>query len=1551
MKSPGERLSHYKIISAIGSGGMGVVYLAEDTTLERRVALKILPPEFAADKDRMSRFVREAKSASSLNHPNIITIYEIGETDGTHFIAAEYVAGETVHLRFKRLQPELQTTLDIAIQVASALDAAHRAGIIHRDIKPDNVMIRPDGLVKLLDFGIAKLLEQELPPVDHEAVTTIKPDGTSPGKVIGTANYMSPEQARGLPVDARSDIWSLGVVVYEILTGQKPFEGETVNHTIVNILEKTPTLVSAFLKDCPAELDGIIQKTLAKNADERYGAATGLLADLKKLQKRLEFEAELAHVSQPGAADAETRIFESAASMRALLPPNNLTEDLPRLIGREKEIAEITNLLRQDNVRLLTMTGIGGTGKTRLAQTVAQRMLPEFTDGVFFVNLAAITDPKLVASTIAQTLGVKEAGGEPILEVLKNHLGAKSVLLVVDNFEQVITAAADISDLLSAGENLKILITSRELLHLKAETGYAVPPLAVPSKETRISFAELANYEAVRFFVERARVAQTDFVLTDENADAVAEICRRLDGLPLAIELAAARVKLFSPAAILTRLSDSLKLLTGGAQDLPERRQTMRGAIAWSYDLLNDGERKLLNRLAVFAGGFTLDAAETIALNSSVQSSDSGIDIFDGVSSLLDKSLILRRDQTDGEPRFRMLVVVREFALEKLAENDEADEIKRLHANFYNAFSEKAKLELNGVKAAEWYEKLEQEHDNIRAALRWALDIEPQTALRFTLSNYSFWARHGYLAEGCQWMTEALEKSGKDADPKLRAEVYRKVAYLFQRHGDIEAAELFGEEGLRLSRQIGDKEMISFSLGVLCVIKNVVGDFKSARTLAEESLAIAREINNKMQIGNMLNSLGEIARGEEDYQAARKYYEDALVINEQQSNNYSHYYIANLACIAYLLGDYQASRSYSLEVLKLNEELGDKINVAEAIDALAAVAVKDEKLEKAARLSGAAAAIYESIGHKPGKVDQDFNDRYTDEVRAAIGDEAFEAAHAKGRSMQIKEAIALAREGESAYNLVATTHITGGSRSHATIDQTAADATEEPQGETSSIAGISSAEYIAVEVKKHRLAWLGGLAVFTVALVSIGYLTYFRSPAINSIAVLPFVSAGDAGDGDLLSDGISENLINVLSRLPQLKVIARTSSFKYRGENVDIQEAAQKLGVGAILTGRLTRRGDDLQINVELINAADNTRIWGDIYNRKVSSQSDVVKEIAQAISETLSLRLSGEQKREMAKRPTNNPQAYQLYLNGVFYRRKNGAENLRKGVEYQNQAIALDANFALAYVELAIDYSVLTEIGALSPREGNPQEKAAAEKALALDATLADAHYIVARIKAHDFDWAGAEAEFRRAIELNPNLAAAHTIYSEYLSQVGRFDEALREVRLAQGLDPLRVGLIGNEGDILYYAHRFDEAITKMQEGLKPEPENAPARIFLGQAYVAAGQCENAAREFQTALQTDNETTGALLQLGRTYALCGKRDEAAAILNELKATKKYVSPAALAGFYAAFGDRQAAFKSLDQAFAEREPQLQFVKVEPAYDSLREDPRFKDLLKRMNLPE
>jgi serine/threonine protein kinase/TolB-like protein/Flp pilus assembly protein TadD len=840
----GTRLGRYEIRSSLGAGGMGEVYLAYDTSLRRQVAVKLLPAEFTQNKLRLSRFEREAYAASSLNHPYILTIYEIGEQGGQHFIATEYIEGESLRHHMARTRMELREVLDVASQVTSALSAAHQAGIVHRDIKPENIMLRQDGFVKVLDFGLAKLADAAVAAqpeaTDAEAPTKTKVVNTEPGVVMGTASYMSPEQARGLEVDARTDIWSLGVMLYEMVAGRLPFEGATTTDVLTMILHREPPSLLLYRKDVPAELERIVEKALTKEKEERYQLAKDLGLDLKRLKQRLEMEAEL-----------------------------------ERSITPEEE--------------------------------------------------------------------ARQASGR----------------------------------------------------------------LSVGSREPAIS-------------------------------------------------------------------------------------------------------------------------------------------------------------------------------------------------------------------------------------------------------------------------------------------------------GTTQAA--------------------------------------AAAPTAEAS-----------------------------------------------------------------------------------------------------------------------------------------------------------AAHT-----------------------------------------------------------VSSAEYVVGEIKRHKRGALLVLATLLIAVAATFAYNYFARggrTAIGSIAVLPFTNTSGDANMEYLSDGISESLINALSQLPQLKVIARSSAFKYKGKEVDPQEVAKALGVQAVVTGRVVQRGDNLQISAEMVDVRDKTQLWGEQYSRKLTDVQAVQEEIARTISEKLRLRLSGAQEQQLAKRATANPEAYQLYLNGVFYRRKGGLENGRKALDYYNQAVALDPNFALAWTGVADAYRYLQANGVLDPKEAHPKAKAAAQKALELDEGLAEAHVALGLIKMDEWDWAGAEHEFNRATELNPNLAEAHHRYSVYLTNVGRHTEALAEIKRAQELDPLRIVLRDQEGAALYFARRYDEAVQQLQNVIKLDPDDRFAHAYLGYTYEAKGMYAQAIAEYQKRIRIEGETTSTLCYLGYALAMSGKRSEAQAILDKLKTTKEYVSPAELAVLYFGLGDKEGALTSLERAYAAHDLQMQSLKIDSHYDSLRSDPRFQDLLRRVGLPQ
>jgi serine/threonine protein kinase/tetratricopeptide (TPR) repeat protein len=839
--------SHYKILEKLGEGGMGEVYLAEDTRLGRRVALKILPREFAEDGIRMRRFEQEARAASNLNHPNIVTIYDIGRSDSLPYIAAEFIDGITLrdYIAEKEIKPT--EALEIAIQIASALDAAHQAGVVHRDIKPENVMLRPDHIVKVVDFGLAKLVESETDTSDVEAAT--KPMGvTQPGAVLGTYVYMSPEQARGIPVDARADIWSVGCVIFEMIAGRPPFTGITKSDMVVAILEHEPPPLARYSDDVPVELQRIVSKALAKNRNERYQTIKDLLIDLRQLRKELEFEARLNSRSMQSGADAE-----------------------------------------------------GETGRG-------------------------------------------------------------------------------------------------------------------PS---------------------------------------------------------------------------------------------------------------------------------------------------------------LRRSSTS--------------------------------------------------------------HDD--------------------------------MDQG-----RAQARSTRPYAPPLRT--------------------------------------------------------------------------------------------------------------------------------------------------------------------------------------------------------------------------------------------------------------------------------------------VSSAEYIVAGIKNNKRAVLlttAALALlFTAAIAGIIYFSRKKPRRISSVAVLPFVNVGGDPETEYLTDGITESLINSLSQLPELRVMSRSSAFRYKGMNVNPREVGRELGVEAVLEGRISQRGDNLSISVELVDARDDTHLWGKQYNRRLSDILSLQDEMARDFSQSMRLRLSGEEERRLVKRYTDNVEAYQLYLKGRYYWNRRTPDGFKKGLELFQQAIDTDPDYALAYAGLADSYAMLGDYSVLAPRDTFPRAEAAATTALRLDDNLAEGHTSLAFVKmAYQWDWAAADREFRRAIELNPNYATAHQWYASYLVMMGRFDESIREIKRAQELDPLSRIINANLGLHYYYARKFDESVEQLKKTISLEETFFVPHQYLGRTYIQKGMYREALAELERARQLSNNAPEVVASLGHAYAVAGRPADAQKALADLDeiAKERYVLPYFRAAVYTGLGDKDQAFAWLERAFEERHPGLVLVNIDPRFDTLRSDPRFVALLRRLGLPQ
>ena len=695
---------------------------------------------------------------------------------------------------------------------------------------------------------------------------------------------------------------------------------------------------------------------------------------------------------------------------------SNLPVSTTSVVGREQDVVVVHDLLAEAAVRLVTLTGPGGIGKTRLALEVAGKLLSAFEDGVFLVELANVADPPAVAQTIAYTLGLKEAQDRSILESLHAYLKDRQMLLVLDNFEQVLAAAPLLADLLKASPRLEMLVTSRTLLHLYGEHEYPVPPLALPDLKATArtgTVEELSAYSSVALFVQRARAAKPSFQLTDETAPVVARICVLLDGLPLAIELAAARVKVFSPHVLLQRLDNRLALLTGGARELTPRQQTMRGAIEWSWSLLDAEERSLFARLGVFAGGFSVEAAEVVG-------SPGDALILDALVSLVDKSFLRQVEWCDdgipAEPRFVMLGTLREYALEQLRAMGAEEDVRRKHAHYFVRFADQAQAELGDAREEALAARMEEDHENFRAALRWALEPGGDLTLALRLSSvlWPLWATRGYLSEGRAILTETLERTRGFGDGlnHFRAAAAFGSGNLAWAQGDLVSARTFTEESLALRRNLGDVRGVAASLNNLGLVLRDLGDVGAARSVTEESLALRRELGDARGVGWALHNLGALARMEGDYARARSLAEEALALRRSKGNRYGvAASLGSLAKIARDEGDFAKAKKLALESLQIRRDLGDTQGIANCLEIVGEVTRRQGDGTRAVRFFAFSARLREVLQAPLPPAERLRYEQSLAQVRAEMGESAFQAAWAAGRAMTLEQAARAVAEG------------------------------------------------------------------------------------------------------------------------------------------------------------------------------------------------------------------------------------------------------------------------------------------------------------------------------------------------------------------------------------------------------------------------------------------------------------------------------------------------------------------------------------------------------------
>lgn len=921
--------NRYRLDNELGRGGMGVVYRAEDTLLNRAVAVKLLSATGLGTAGKV-RLLAEARAAAKLNHPNIVTVHDAGEVDDNPFIVMELVAGESL----RHFQPDsLDDTLHISRQICLALEHAHAHGIIHRDLKPDNVVRTSEGTAKLMDFGLAR--------------TADAPHLTEEGAIMGTFAYMAPELIQGQSATVQSDLYALGIMLYEWLTGRPPFTGDNMMALMMQHLQAPVVPPSQHQPTVPASLDELVMQLLSKQPEARPSSATAVREVIDSLS---------------GAADKGVMTWFISARQQIR---HNLPRQLTSFVGRVKQIANLQQLLLNPQNRLVTLTGPGGTGKTRLSLETAGTLLDAFANGVWLVELAPLADPALVVSAVATVFELREEEGRPLATILADYLQAKQLLLILDNCEHLIETCARLAESwLESCPRLTILASSREALVIPGEIPVRVPPLAVPDPHQLPNLETLSEVEAVQLFVERARVALPDFTLTEQNGTAVAQVCQRLDGIPLALELAAARVKVLQVEQIAQRLDDRFRLLTGGSRTALPRQRTLQATIDWSYDLLPQAEQQLLQRLSVFAGGWTLEAAEGVCADEAIRE----YEILDLLTQLVNKSLVLVEREPGQESRYHLLETIRQYAQEKLLPAGNGKTFRDRHLDYFLQLAETAEPELRRTDQLLWLDRLELELDNLRTALAWSLENpygDQELGLRLAMALVRFWSLRSYLGEAWRWLDMVLERRHHAALP-VRARLLLNAGWLRLEEWGSDPAALL-EEGLALYRQLDDKKGIAWSLHGLGFKAALKHELVAATSLLSDGLTLAGQVNDKHLLTDLYIGLALLALEKDDYGQVTELFARGLALTKETGDRHTKSRLLDIrGWSLQQQRDYAQATTFYLEALALVRELKSRFRESSILNSLGEVARVQRAYEQATVFYSESLALSREVGSKPG---------------------------------------------------------------------------------------------------------------------------------------------------------------------------------------------------------------------------------------------------------------------------------------------------------------------------------------------------------------------------------------------------------------------------------------------------------------------------------------------------------------------------------------------------------------------------------------------------------
>ena len=989
---PARRLGPYEIVGQLGAGGMGEVWLARDPRLQREVALKVLPARLTSSPEALAGFRNEALALASLNHPNIATIHGLEEMPGGPMVLVlERVEGESLSDRLARAPFAVDEALQIGAQVALALEVAHERGVVHRDLKPGNVMIGPRGLVKVLDFGLAKRTYGLTQAGDGTHATppfggsTSDQPATLSGPVAGTPGYMSPEQVLAGTQDERTDVFAFGCVLYECLTGRRAFPADDPFVAMAQVLNDTPD-ASALPERTPQAVRELLAACLAKDAEAR-----------PRRMRDLRF-----HLEEALGIRRASALREGGAAVTA----HNLPAPGSSFVGRADTLATCARMLAE--TRLLALTGIGGSGKTRLALKLAESALETFRDGVWFVDVAPLAEPDRVSEALAAVLEVRDEAGRSLLDGVAAKLSPRRSLVLLDNAEAQSEACAALAvRLLRDCPEVKLLVTHRESLGMEGETIFTVPALAVPAVAPRRARDAEAS-DAVRLFCERARAASPAFELTDANAAAVAEICRRLDGIPLALELAATRVKLLGVEQIRAKLDDRFKLLArtapSGSRAAPSRQQTVLAVIQWSWDHLLPPEQDLLRRLAVFTGGWTLERAAALC-------SDAGdeFEVLDLLTRLVERSLVVVQHAVSTGTRYRFLESVWRFALEKLAADPEQPRLRARHLEAYMTFAERAEVLMTGSGVHAALREMKEEEENLLAALAWSGN-DPngvERGLRLAAASPRLWSVTGQFALGLRVASEALARDVERKPTPSRAKLLTRAAGFAINGGEYARARPYLEESLATCREIGDLKGIARALGGLGVVAMAESRFEDAWTVGEESLHAYEKLGERRGVAMSMHNLAtvEMCLGRGDRGRAR--YESALAILRALGDTVTEALcLSALASCLVRLGEPTLARARLSEAFALLGELETPREAVVTLEALAEWLVAVGRPADAARMLAAAASGRALVSMPLMPYELVEVDGLATRTRVAIGEPEWARQQAAGGALTLTESLA-----------------------------------------------------------------------------------------------------------------------------------------------------------------------------------------------------------------------------------------------------------------------------------------------------------------------------------------------------------------------------------------------------------------------------------------------------------------------------------------------------------------------------------------------------------------